>query len=103
METVHIKQLMSYNDIKNRNYNNNVLFIKLEDLYEINNILIVCSKIKNHFKNSFYINEARLILSFIKILNISFHRTNKNNTLTVRIVLKNIILIILRNCFKRHF
>lgn len=71
-----------YNDMKNRNFNNNVLFIKLEDLYKKKNIPIICKKIKEHCKSSVNIDSDKLINSFLKKLNISFHRTNKNNSYT---------------------
>lgn len=71
-----------YNDITNRNFNNNVLFIKLEDLYEKKNIPIICEKIKEHCKSSVNIDSDKLTGSFLKNLNKSFHKTNKNNTYT---------------------
>ena len=71
-----------YNDMKNRNFNNNVLFIKLEDLYETKNIPIICKKIKEHCKSCVNIDSDKLTNSFLKILNKSFHRTNKNNSYT---------------------
>ena len=71
-----------YNDMKNRNFNNNVLFIKLEDLYEKKNIPIICKKIKKHCESSINIDSDKLTDSFLKNLNKSFHRTNKNNSYT---------------------
>ncbi len=71
-----------YSDMKNRNFNNNVLFIKLEDLYEKKNIPIICKKIKKHCECSVNIDSDKLTDSFLKILNKSFHRTNKNNSYT---------------------
>jgi hypothetical protein len=71
-----------YNDMKNRNFNNNILFIKLEDLYDKKNIPIICKKIKNHFNSTLNIDCEELNKSFLINLNKSFHRTNKNNTYT---------------------
>ena len=71
-----------YNDMKNRNFNNNILFIKLEDLYEKKNIPIICKKIKKHCESSININSDKLTDSFLKKLDKSFHRTNKNNSYT---------------------
>ena len=71
-----------YNDMKNRNFNNNVLFIKLEDLYQEKNIPSICKKIKNHYKSSIYIDIDKLTDCFIKNLKTSFHRTNENNNYT---------------------
>jgi len=71
-----------YNDMKNRNFNNNILFIKLENLYEKKNIPIICKKIKEHCKSSVNIDSDKLTNSFLKTLNKSFHRTNKNNSYT---------------------
>ena len=71
-----------YNDMKNRNFNNNVLFIKLEDLYEKKNIPIICKKITEHCKISANIDSHKLTESFLKMLNKNFHRTNKNNSYT---------------------
>ena len=70
-----------YNDMKNRNFNN-ILFIKLEDLYEKKNIPIICKKITEHCKISANIDSDKLTESFLKILNKSFHRTNENNSYT---------------------
>lgn len=36
-----------YNDIKNRNFNSNVLFIKLEDLYDKKSIPGICKKYRS--------------------------------------------------------
>ena len=71
-----------YNNMKNRNFNNNVLFIKLEDLYEKKNIPMICEKIKNHCESSFNIDIDKLTNSFLINLDKSFHRTNENNTYT---------------------
>ena len=69
-----------YDDIKNRNYNNNVLFIKIEDLYDTKNIPKICKKINKHLDNS--IDEKLLIKSFKTSLKKSYNRTNKINTYT---------------------
>jgi len=71
-----------YNDMKNRNFNNNVLFIKLEDLYDQKNISFICDQIKNHCGPSFKIKSKKLCQSFIKCLKTSYHRTNDNNNYT---------------------
>ena len=71
-----------YNDMKNRNFNNNILFIKLEDLYEKKNIPNICEKIKNHCESFINIDSNKLAYYFFKNLNKSFHRTNKNNSYT---------------------
>lgn len=71
-----------YNDMKNRNFNNNVLFIKLESLYEKKNIPIICKKIKEHCEYSVNIDSDKLTNSFLKTLYKPFHRTNKNNSYT---------------------
>lgn len=69
-----------YNDIKYRNFNKNILFIKLEDLYDLSNIKNVVIKINNHLDND--INIDKLIDSFLKKLKIDFHRTNYKNEYT---------------------
>jgi len=69
-----------YNDIKYRNFNNNVLFIKLEDLYDNENISKVCEKIGSHA--DIYINIELLIRCFKSNLSKNFHRTNTNNQYT---------------------
>lgn len=71
-----------YNDMKNRNFNNNVLFIKLEDLYIKENIPDICEKIKEHCNPSINIDVNKLTNCFLNALNKSFHRTNYNNTYT---------------------
>lgn len=71
-----------YNDMKNRNFNNNILFIKLEDLYIKKKIPIICKKITEHCKISSDIDSDKLTKSFLKMLSRNFHRTNKNNSYT---------------------
>jgi len=68
-----------YNDIKFRNFNNNVLFIKLEDLYN-KKIPMICQKIYLHCNSNININ--RLKICFLKKLHENFHRTNKRNSFT---------------------
>ena len=75
-----------YNDIKHRNFNNNVLFIKLEDLWDKSNIPIVCKKIKHHFeyierpKGLEIIQHDKLTKAFEVGLTINYHRTNFERT-----------------------
>ncbi len=69
-----------YNDIKNRNFNNNVLFIRLEDLYDNENISKICKKISSHA--GMYINTEFLIRCFKNTLSKNFHRTNSKNKYT---------------------
>jgi len=71
-----------YNDMKNRNYGNQVYFIKLEDLYDIDNIPIICKKIVEHLDESENINLDFLIEAFETNLSKSFHRTNNSNNYT---------------------
>ena len=71
-----------YNDMKTRNYRNNVMFIRIEDLYNKKNIPSICQKIKRHCHPSVDINAKKLTNSFIKMLAKSFHRTHKTNTHT---------------------
>ena len=69
-----------YHDIKNRNYNNNVLFIKIEDLYIRSNIKDICLKIYNHLDKEIQLD--KLIESFHINLNINFNRTFFENKYT---------------------
>lgn len=69
-----------YNDIKNRNFNNNILIIKIEDLYNRNNIGTICKKIINHIGLNRRLD--KFIKGFNKNLNKNFHRTNNKNTYT---------------------
>jgi len=71
-----------YNDVKNRNFNNNILFIKIEDLYDEKNIPIICEKIQKHLDSSIKIDINKLEKSFSKCLKISYHRTNTKNEYT---------------------
>jgi hypothetical protein len=64
-----------YNDMKNRNFNNNILFIKLESLYEKKNIPIICKKIKEHCKSSVNIDSDKLTNSFLKKSSVIFFNT----------------------------
>ena len=73
-----------YNDIKNRNFNSNVLLIKLEDLYDKQNIPGICKNIEAHCKPSVSTQCNRLIKCFWKTLAIPFQRTNKDNCYTFR-------------------
>ena len=70
-----------YNDIKNRNFHGNVLFIKLEELYERENIPVICEDIINHIKGE-NLNYKKLISCFENNLSRSFHRTNDKNEYT---------------------
>lgn len=76
-----------YNDVKNRNFNNNILFLKLEDLYIKENIPDICQKIKDHFKvdevdGEDNVNLDELISCFNECLNIPYHRTHEKNEYT---------------------
>jgi len=71
-----------YNDMKNRNYNNQVYFIKLEHLYDIDNVPIICKKIGEHLGEGENINLDFLIEAFETNLSKSFHRTNNSNNYT---------------------
>jgi hypothetical protein len=73
-----------YNDMKYRNINNNILFIRLEDLYDKNNIPFLCEKIKTHCSETYDIDNIKLTDSFFKCLQKSYHRTNKNNNYTYK-------------------
>ena len=70
-----------YKDMKFRNLSNNILFIKLEDLYNIKNIPIICAKIKNHLL-PIYIQKDELLSIMRNKLSNDYHRTNKSNNYT---------------------
>ncbi len=69
-----------YNDVKNRNFNNNIFFLKIEDLYIKENIPTICTKINDHFNNK--INVNKLIQCFYFCLDKSYHRTHNINEYT---------------------
>ena len=77
-----------YNDVKNRNFNNNVYIIKLEDLYDINNLPKICSEIETHL-NDKKINYNSLLHSFTIYLKFNFHRTNLKNVYTYTSLFKD--------------
>ena len=70
-----------YNDMKNRNAGNNILFIKIEDLYNTNNLPNICRRITTHLNNS-NINHEKLLKAFRQKLKVNFHRTQKSNEYT---------------------
>ena len=73
--------LSIYHDIKNRNYDNNILIIQLEELYDTNNIKNVCQKIIEHVKDP-ELNINKLIQIFNIHLKKNYHRTNTKNEYT---------------------
>ena len=70
-----------YNDIKNRNFNNNIYLLKLEDLYDINNIPKICSDICRII-NDKTITYDIIYKAFVKNLKRNFHRTYQENSYT---------------------
>jgi hypothetical protein len=78
-----------YNDIKNRNFNNNILVIKLEDFYDIENLPKICNDIKNHI-NDENISYGNILNGFKNKLKINYHRTNKENIYTYPKLFKKI-------------
>jgi hypothetical protein len=80
---------LMYNDIKNRNYNDNILFIKLEDLIDNNKLPELCKKIIKHLNEEFaYDNFIQACLTCLNLgLN---HRTHFDNTYTYIQNFKNI-------------
>lgn len=79
--TAHSTIMSIYKDIKFRNTANNVLFIKLEDLYNEQKIPQICTKIKNHLL-PIHIQNSELISIMKMKLNHDYHRTNKSNKYT---------------------
>jgi hypothetical protein len=71
-----------YNDVKNRNFKNQVLFIKLEDFYDNKNIPIIANKIKVHLQEEVVLEESILINCIQTCLTHDYHRTHKENNYT---------------------
>jgi len=69
-----------YNDIKNRNFNNNILFIKLENFYTSNNLDEISKKIISHL--NLKIENEKLVYAFKKHINKKYNMTNKSNSYT---------------------
>jgi len=69
-----------YDDIKNRNFNDNVLFIKLESLYRDQSVQTVCNRIANHLDCNIQV--GLLIEAFRTALKEDYHRTNPKNEYT---------------------
>tara|TARA_B100000524_G_scaffold316257_1_gene194735 strand:+ start:38 stop:676 length:639 start_codon:yes stop_codon:yes gene_type:complete len=78
-----------YNDIKNRNFNNNIYLLKLEDLYDINNLPKICSDICRII-NDKTITYDIIYKAFVKNLKRNFHRTNQENSHTFPQLFKDI-------------
>ena len=78
-----------YNDIKNRNDNNNILFIKLEDLTDNTKLPDLCRKIIQHIDEEItYNNFIETCLICLKFG--EEHRTNFDNKYTYIQTFKNI-------------
>jgi hypothetical protein len=75
-----------YNDMKNRNNNNNILFVPLEDLTDPAKMAEICDKIIRHISSETYVFTYDNIMRAIQTsmhLN-KDHRTNTDNTITYR-------------------
>jgi len=73
-----------YNDMKNRNLKNTILFIKIEDLTDTTKISEICNKIMNHFSNEIdSFTYENLIIAIQTAMNLNeSHRTNTDNNKT---------------------
>jgi hypothetical protein len=76
-----------YNDMKNRNANNTVLFIQIEELYDKAHLPDVCRRIAHHLNhnNSDPNNNIKcdkLLQAFRQKLKVNFHRTQAVNEYT---------------------
>lgn len=70
-----------YNDLKNRNFNEGIYVIRLEDLYDIRNLPRICNEIVTHLGIGDWVAEY-LVKAFLATLRISHHRTHGTNELT---------------------
>ncbi len=76
-----------YNDIKNRNPNKNIYIIRLEDLYDINNLPRICTELAIHLgMGTKYYNS--IMRAFIATLKVNHHRTHSKNELTYKKLFK---------------
>ncbi len=67
-----------YRDMKKYSNSKNILFLKLEDIWNYDNLSSICKKINQHFGNS--MDEDKLLKCFLEVLdNETEHRRHKKN------------------------